>query len=258
MSKILHPKILEYKKRSAPIRFSNLAVGIGGEIADDSASSDFDNRVVAGYGVNWLVENDYKERFHKGSATKSIRERGPQANAKMPIKMLNFHNQREPLALFETIEEDEQGLRFRSKPFDEVDYADRMLIHLRNKTVDNFSIGWNPVWDKMDYNDDLETIEILEMELYEISPVSLASDSTTYAIRNKGDKDNELIDLNDDINYFIKHLPRDVQLEARNLFARHKTLLEIEPPEEIAKALMKRKPNKTAVDYNYLLQNFKR
>ena len=51
--------------------------------------------------------------------------------------------------------------------------------------------------------------------------------------------------------------PRDVQLEARNLFARHKTLLETEPPDEIMKALMKRKPaKKTAVDYNYLLQNF--
>src|SRR5678815_1373019 len=89
---------------------------------------------------------------------------------------------------------------------------------------------------------------------YEISPVSLASDSNTYAMRNKADKDDAILELTDEINYFIKHLSRDVQLEARNLFARHKTLLETEPPDEIMKALMKRKPaKKTAVDYNYLL-----
>jgi len=256
MPKTLHPKILELKKRSAPIKFSNLSVGSDGTIGD-AVESDFDGRIVAGYGVMWNSVNDYRERFHKGSASKSINERGPQSRAKMPIKMLNFHNQKEPLALFDELSESEEGLYFRSKPFDEVDYADRMLIHLRNKTVDNFSIGWNPVWDKLDYNETEDTLEVLEMELYEISPVSLASDSNTYAMRNKADKDDAILELTDEINYFIKHLPRDVQLEARNLFARHKTLLETEPPDEIMKALMKRKPaKKTAVDYNYLLQNF--
>lgn len=253
MLKTLHPKVAELKKRAAPIQYSNMTVNTAGELKD-SMASDFDKRVVAGYGVTWGTVNDYGEMFVKGSASKSISERGPGSNAKMPIKMLNFHNQREPLALLEKLEENETGLYFRSNPFDEVDYADRMLIHLRNKTVDNFSIGWNFVWDKVEYDETTDSLVILEMQLYEISPVSLASDPMTYAIRNKQDKDDAMEELTEEIEVFIKCLPRKDQLEARTLFKRHKTLLETEPPNHKRVALRTQKPS-SVIDYNYLLKN---
>jgi len=254
--KLLHPKIAELKKRAAPIQYSNVSVNEGGRLAEGMAS-DFENRIVAGYGVTWNTRNDYGEQFVKGCASKSINERGPQANAKMPIKMLNFHNGREPLALFETLEQDEVGLRFRTNPFDEVDYADRTLIHLRNKTVDNFSIGFNYVWDKLEYDEATESLIVLEMSLFEISPVSLAADPFTYALRNKQDKDEAVEELNDEIEAFIKCLPRKDQLEARTLFRRHKTLLETEPQTPRERALGGKKPT-TVIDYNYLLKNFKK
>jgi len=250
--KTLHPKIAELKKRAAPISYSRAT-----DVQLEGIVSDFDNRIVAGYGVTWGNKNDYGEVFMKGCATKSINERGPKSNAKMPIKMFNFHNTREPLALFERLEEDDGGLYFRSTPFDEVDYADKMLVHLRNKTVDNFSIGFNFVWDKMEYDEKNDSLIIMEMELYEISPVSMAADPFTHALRNKQDKTDALEDLNEEMEAFIKCLPRKDQLEARTLFARHKSLLETEPSNQRGTTLNERKPSKV-VDYNYLLQNFKK
>ena len=252
MAKILHPKIKELKQRSAPIQYSSVNVDATGKLNDSFPSSNFDERVVAGFGVTWGNRNDYGEKFVKGCASKSINERGPKSTAKMPIKMLNFHNQKEPLALMDALEETEFGLYFRSKPFDEVDYADRMLIHLRSGTIDNFSIGWNFVWDKIEYEESSDSLIILEMELYEISPVSLAADPNTYAMRSKEAWE----DLTDEIDDFIKSLPRRDQLEARTLFKRHKALIESEPPTD-GNALRNRKPNK-GVDYNYLLKNFKK
>lgn len=254
MAKILHPKVLELKKRASAIQYTTVSADM--QESTDYPASDFPKRIVAGYGVNWGVKNDYDETFVKGSASKSISERGPNANAKMPIKFLNFHNQTQVNSLFERLEENDIGLYFRTVPLDNVDWADDTLTQLRTKSLNNFSIGWNYVWDKIEWDDKSESLIILEMELYEISVVSLASDWETCCLRAGQSYDDAALDLNDEIESFIKTIPRKDQLRLRSLLTRQKSLSKLEPNEEKRNSLKDKKPAEMKRKLNYLLKNF--
>jgi HK97 family phage prohead protease len=251
MSKTLHPKILEAKRRSPFIMRSSAT-----SMEQYSKPEDFltllDKRQVEGYSSIWSSKNDYGERFMKGAWKRSIDLRGPDSNANQKIKFFRQHNQGDPLSLIEMLKEDEIGLRFRTKPLDEVDSADRVLIQLRSGTLNNFSNGFYPVWGTAEYDEKDDTIWYKEANLHEISVVGLASDPETFAVRSKSEFDEVEIELTDEIEYFIKSLRRDIQLEARNLFARQKTLYEnssqIAPVKEL---------KKKGIDYNYLTSNFK-
>lgn len=256
MVKLLHPKILQLKQRASAIQYSSVSIDTRGKLTDSYPASDLEKRIVAGYGVIWGSRNDYGEMFVKGAFAKSISDRGPKSNAKMPLKFLNYHNQREPLSLYERVEENDTGLYFRTVPLDEVDYADRTLISLRNKTVNNFSIGWNYIWDRIEYDDKTDSLIILEAELFEISPVTLASDVQTYCLRNKEEFDNASIDLNDEIELFIRTVPRAQQLELRTLFTRQKSLIKAEPLQDTKEHSEETKPIKTKNRYTkFLIEN---
>lgn len=213
-----------------------------------------DQRIVRGYSSLWTSRNDYGEMFIKGSYAKTITERGPGANVNQPIKFLRQHNQGDPLSLFESIEEDDIGLKFRTKALDPVDSADRVLIQLRSGTLNNYSNGFLPVWSKAEYEESTDTIIYREVNLYEISVVGLASDENTYTIRSLKDFTEEELNLSDDIEYFIRTLPRKDQVEARFLFARQKSLFEAKPVEP----LETRKADgdgKKKININYLIEN---
>jgi len=247
MKKELHPKIVEAKRR-APFMMRTAAVTISEYAAPSDFLSLLDKRQVEGYSSIWSSKNDYGEMFQKGAWKRSIDQRGPNSNANQKIKFLRQHNQGDALALLETLEEDNVGLHFRTKPLDDVDSADRVIIQLRSGTLNNFSNGFNPVWSSAEYDEDSDTIWYKEANLHEISVVGLASDPMTYAIRSKQEFDSAEIELDDDIEYFIKSLRRDVQVEARNLFQRQKVLYE--------NSSLTAPVKKSKIDLNYLTTNF--
>lgn len=250
MSK-LQEKIKELKLRAAPIQYSNVSVNEVGDLVENR-KSDFEKRIIAGYLFVWGVPNMHGEVMLKGSCSKSIQERGPKSNAKYKITFLWQHDQCDPIGQFDILEEDSYGLYFRTKPLDEVPNADRTILQIRSGTINNFSGGFDYVWDKIDYDADNDWIILKEIDLFEGSVATIGSQTETFAIRSK-----ENIEyLHDETEGFIKSLPRQHQLEARNLFARHKSLISLEPLEQRNTALDTSKPpvNK-AIDYNYLINN---
>jgi HK97 family phage prohead protease len=259
---ILHPKIKEIKRRAAPINYRALSINAAGELVS-SYAADLDNGIVNGYGTQFKDPNEYRELFIKGSFAKSINERGPGTNSSYEIKFLNQHKQDDALALFETVNEDDYGLRFRTKPLDdrdiEVSSAASILRKLKSRTLNNFSIGFDYVWDKMEYDDKNDIIVIKEAQLYEISVVSIPADMGAYAIRSV----EQLEELYDEAEILIAKLPRTLRAEARELFARHKALIKAEPFESAAQDETTLGNNdeppivKRAIDYNYLIKNFK-
>src|SRR5688572_11337305 len=112
---MLHPKILEAKKRALPLNRRALSVNEYGELATVE-NTDLDKRIVKGYLVLWGKRNYYNEKFVKGCFAKSIREHGPGTTAAYEIKFLNQHLQREPLSLFAVLKEDDIGLYFETVP----------------------------------------------------------------------------------------------------------------------------------------------
>jgi HK97 family phage prohead protease len=259
----LHPKIKEIKRRAAPINYRSLSINTAGALVSNY-TEDLDNGIVNGYGTQFKNPNDYKELFIKGAFAKSINERGPGTNSGYEIKFFNQHKQDDALSLFETLTEDDYGLRFRTNPLDERDIdtssAASVLRKLKTRTLNNFSIGFDYVWDKMEYDDKNDIIIMKEARLYEISVVGIPVDMGTYAMRSA----EQLEELYDEAEMLIAKLPRTLRAEARELFARHKALMNIEPSESTAQdettlGNEDEPPIETRckIDYNYLTKNFK-
>lgn len=244
----LHSKILELKKRAAPITYSTSYVSEDGNLQE--RESLLDQRIVEGYGAIWGKPNLHRERFHKGVFTRSIKENGPGSGAAYEIKYRDEHGM--AMALFDELKEDEIGLYFRTKPLDDVSWANDHLVQLRSKTINNFSNGFKYIFTSsaMKYNDADDTIDIYEARLFEISGTAIPSDMNTFAIRNIGN--DNLFELTED---FIKSLPRNQQLEARRLFATHKSLAEIEARNNQELLDFKNQQPKKGLDYNYLIEN---
>lgn len=249
---VLHPKIQELKRRAASIEYSSVSVDEAGNLQE--RESLLDKRVVEGYAVIWGKKNLHGEIFVRGAFAKSIKDNGPGSGSKYEIKFLFNHNTDEPLSLFEEIREDEVGLYFRTVPLDDIATADRVLVQLKSRTLNNFSQGFNFIWDagKIEWDDVQEALIVKEAMLFEISVATIPSGLDTFVVRSA----EQLDALMDDTEYFIRSLPRIHQLEARQLFARHKSLAQFEPPEQRAKALKGTEPVGTGIDYDYLTKNF--
>lgn len=246
-------KVKNLKRSAAPINYRSLSVDQFGKLVTDYSES-LDKRIVKGYLVIWNTRNSFGEKFIKGCFAKSIQEHGPNATSNYKIKFLNQHKQSEACALFKVLREDETGLYFETVPLDDVPWANELLTQLRSGTINNFSIGFDYVWDKIEYDDKDDSLVMIEAILMEGSAVTIPADMGTYAVRGMID----LADLHDAIENFINVLPRANRLQARKLFADQKSLIPKQPLEQRATTLNKDKPTKKkAINVNYILNNVK-
>lgn len=246
MSKVnQHPKLTLLQKRDRPINYSLLSVDKSGALQE--RSSLLDQRIVEGYAVTWGSRNDYGEVFVKGCFAKSIADNGPGSGSNYEIKFRDRHGK--TCALFEVIKEDEIGLYFRTKPLDNVSWCDDLLVQIRSGSINNFSIGFKHVWDKIEWDDENDSMINLEARLFEMSAVDIPSDMSSYAIRSMEEPEF----LIDDVEDFITKLPRSVRLEARKIFTRCMSLSNEEPNVRNAISLESKKPAKSGLDLNYLI-----
>jgi HK97 family phage prohead protease len=200
--------------REKPINYSYLSVNAQGKICERkiNGKSILDERIVEGYAVIWGEVNSHGERFVKGAFSKAIKDIGPASNSNYQIKFRDRHGK--TCSLFEDIYEDEIGLFFRTKPLDNVSWADDVLTQLRSGSLNNFSIGFKHVWDKVEWDEENDCLVCLEVRLFEISVVDIPSDMSTYVIRSA-----EKEYVQEDVEEFIASLPKSKQLEARKLFS---------------------------------------
>lgn len=242
-------KIKELRRRAAPINYATI------DIQKNAKLEITDDRVIKGYLIKWGSINHYNEMVIKGACAKSIKERGPNSTANYKITFLWQHKQDDPLAVFAVLREDDYGLYFETKPLDDVPNADRCIKQIKSGTLNQFSIGFDYIWDKIEWDDEKNCLVLLELELFEGSVVTIGADGGTYAIRSKQGME----DLHDDIEDFIKTLPKKDRLQARKLFALQKSLINLKPIEHRKKSLQEDKPTKKVkanVDYNYLNKNW--
>lgn len=248
---MLHSKIKELKLRVGqnPISYSNVKF-------DHRAKVGTDSRLIKAYHAVWGVPDDYGTVAVKGCFSKSIQERGPQSMAKQKILTLYMHDQSDPLCVPKVLVEDDYGLYAEWEP-DEVPSGDRTVMQVRSGTINQFSYGFNYVWDKMTYDEKTGLVYMNECELYEISPVSFGSNRETFAVRSVEELEKDFIDLQEETEYFIKSIPRKQQLELRQLITRHISLSKVEPLELRQKALENKEPVESGLNYNELLNELK-
>ena len=249
MRKHQNQKIQERKSTEKPIEYSNLSINERGKLK----SSLLDQRVVEGYGLIWGSVNSHGEIFAKGCCAKSIKDIGPNSNSSYQLKLRDEHGR--ACALFEELKEDDIGLYFKTKQLDNVQWCDDLLVQLRSGTINNFSIGFKHMWDKVEWDEENNAMVCLEIKLMEISSVTIPSDENTYALRSAENKE----ELFEDVEDFIISLPKHRQLETRKLITRCLSLSEVEPQltkEVIALRTRKKADEEKVSIYTRLLNEF--
>lgn len=251
---LLQTKIAELKKNAGHIAYRAIEMDKDGMIITESG---LDKRIIKGYLCRWNYKNSHGQKFVKGSFAKSIQERGPGSSAKYKLTFLWMHDETDPLAVFAVLKEDDYGLYFETAPLDDVPNADRCIKQIRSGTLNQFSVGFYYVWDKIEYDEADDSLVLLEADMMEGSVVTFGSDDETYAIRSGKMTEEQ---LHDDIDDFINILPRKDRLQARKLFTLQKSLVATE--KRTKSELGKHKPaakgvkkEKRKINLNYLTKN---
>lgn len=245
----MNSKLKALRAKSAPINYGGMEVRADGKLS-------VKDRVIRGYAAVWGVIDSYGTVFIRGAFAKSIEERGPDSASKYKILMLWQHERHNPIGRVTVLREDDYGLYFEAE-IDEIPEGDRALTQVNSGTINQFSFGFNYVWDKIEYNETLNIFEIREVELFEISPVTIGSNMETFALRSPEGREAVLAALLEDAEYFIRSIPRDKQLEARQLFNRYTALRQVTEPIEVRQPSLgdEQEPQTAGIDYNYLTQN---
>lgn len=226
MTKVLHPKIKELQTREAGAYATSSFMHLGKKM--DYRIAVNDDRTVEGYLAVWDEADDKGTAPIKGAFKKSLQERGPKSTAKQKILFLWFHDLTEPIGQFLELEEDDYGLRFKAI-IDDIPEGDRALKQIRSGTLNQFSYGFLYVWDKMEFDEKRNMVLMYEVDLWEGSVVSYGSQKETFAIRSKEQYEAQLEEVNEELEHFVRQMPRTKQMEFRQLITRYKSLTDIKP-----------------------------
>ena len=115
-----------------------------------------------------------QERIRDGAFTKTLKERFPKGLIKA------FWRHRDPMGLPTHIEEDSKGLYTVTK-VSETRTNEEYMILMRDKVVDRMSIGYDVIKD--DIKEGIR--DLLELKLYEYSPVPIAANEDAMLISVK-------------------------------------------------------------------------
>lgn len=246
--KQLHQKVKELKLRAMPINYSGMSVNGNGDLVPDTddgidmKASATDN-IIKGYLCVWGVRDTYGTMFVKGCFAKSLQDRGPDSSAKYKVTFLWMHDQRDPIGRFNVLKEDDYGLYFEAEvdTMPSVPNGQRAVDQVRSGTLNQFSIGFDYIWDKVEYDSNTDCLMLLEVELFEGSVVTIGSNSETYACRSIEEYTDVKENLDSETNDLLKFIPRNKHLEFRQLLKRHIALAKVEPQELKAQALIDEK-----------------
>ena len=86
------------------------------------------------------------------------------------VKLLWQHERHELIGVWESIEEDSKGLKVKGRLIPEVQKGAEAAALLKAGAIDSMSIGFRSI--EASYNEDSDTRQLIELDLFEISLVS--------------------------------------------------------------------------------------
>lgn len=142
------------------------------------------------------IDSD-RDLLVKGCFAKSINDRGPESSTNRKIAFLWQHDMKNPIGKILKIEEREDGAyaTVQLSNFDAVPDAKRAYYQLMEGTLNQFSFGFDYVWDKIEYDESKDAFIVYEVKLYEVSVVTMGANERT-----------EFIGEVDDMKSFVKNL----------------------------------------------------
>ena len=139
---------------------------------------DLVSRKISGYAAIFNNVDKAKDMLIRGCFAKSINDRGPESQANDKIILLWMHEMDEPIGRITKLVEDERGLYFEAV-IDEIPLGDRAIKQLESGTLNQFSFGYNYVWENCEWDNERDCFIVKEVVLYEISVVSIGCNGLT-------------------------------------------------------------------------------
>ena len=189
-----------------------------------------ESRKISGYAAIFNNKDKVSDILLKGCFSKSIEERGPQSTANDKIILLWQHDQREPLGRIMELKEDDRGLYFEAV-IDEIELGDRAIKQLESGTLNQFSIGFNYVWENVEYDSERDAYIVKEVKLHEISVVSIGCNGLTEYLGLKSDEefDQAYKELANEITEATKHMSAKKQAWIQNIIGKAMSLASMKP-----------------------------
>lgn len=183
--------------------------------AKEMKDVDPDNHIIEIKFAAYDMPDNDRDILVKGCFSKSISERGPESSTNRKIAFLWQHDMHDPIGKIIKIEEKDDGgyATVRLSNFDAVPNAKRAYFQLKDGDINQFSFGFNYVWDKMEYDEESDTFIVKEVKLYEISVVTLGANERTEYI---GELENE-----DEIKSYLK----EISIKDKNKFNKIKQMI---------------------------------
>lgn len=189
-----------------------------------------ESRTISGYAAIFGNKDKSGDILLKGCFAKSIRDRGPESSANDKIIFLWMHDMSEPLGLPTILREDEKGLYFEAR-IDEIELGDRAIKQLESGTLNQFSIGYEYVWENCEWDYEREALVVREVKLYEISVVSIGCNGETEYLGLKSAEDCEKAykELSEEVSSLSKNLSMSKQHRLQKIIAKAMSLASFRP-----------------------------
>jgi uncharacterized protein len=191
--------------------------------------ADKESRKVSFYAAAFGNKDSDGDIIIRGAFAKSIQEHGPESQNIQKIAYLWMHDMKNPIGRITKLVEDEKGL-YVEAIIDNIPEGDRALIQYESGTLNQHSIGFRYMWDKVDYDEEADAYIVKEVQLWEVSVVTLgANENTPFAGMKSADKLSQIENLNKETENLLKSLDQTLSYRMRQLLATYKSLGTAEP-----------------------------
>lgn len=225
-------KSIQQKRAEAPlISFKYAKV--------DVTKVNADSRTISGYLAVYNNIDAARDRIMKGAFAKSINDRGPGTTNGNKIAFLWQHDMTEPLGMITVLKEDDFGLYFECV-ISKITEGDRCLTQLKDGTLDQFSIGYNYVWDagKIEYNLEDDCFDCKELYLAEGSVVTLSCNALAQFEGMKSEeREAAALRIKAGIEEELKGIGFTKSYKLRQLISEQLALASVEPPAALKQGL---------------------
>jgi HK97 family phage prohead protease len=190
------------------MRGNNYQTKSASEIKDLDSSK----RQVAIYLAKFDNIDADNDMIKKGSFTKSIQERGPEASSNRRIAYLRWHDWEKPIGKFLSLSEDDYGL-FAVAQLGQSQIGEDAWNDYNDGIIREHSIGFQYIQDKMRWIDDMNAPAqgywmISELKLYEGSAVTFGANENTNVVEvmKSEQKIEKAVKISEQIDTLIKAL----------------------------------------------------
>jgi len=215
-------------------------------------SVEVSGRKVSGYLASFNNKDSDGDIILKGAFAKSLNERGVTSTTARKIAYCYMHDISKPIGRFTALVEDEKGLYFEAE-LDNIPLANDVLEQYKSGTLNQHSVGYRNVRNKMEYSKDLDAMLLKEVDLFEGSVVTLgANENTPFMGLKAEDVESYEEELRRETEAVLKHIPFEEQYKIRQLISKHIALIETEP---IKITLKEDKPLEKQIDWAFIVNN---